>query len=158
MEPMIELEFVGEDAPSRAADLSHFLYLYKATYAAILEKFGDLSIDSAVGSYEGIAKDAVYILEDAQRGNRISTLFFSDLGDRDVTIAKIRKESPLLIALVAYGGVALVAAIIAGGDIEFNAFGVKIKARFNRLGDGIAAMRDAFQGKHRKPSKPKRRP
>ncbi len=157
MEPMIELEFVGEDAPSRATDLSYFLYLYKATYATILEKFGDLPIENAIESYEGITKDAAFLLEDAQKGHRISNSFFSDLGERDILIAKIRKESPLLITLVAFGGAALIAAIIAEGEIEIGGFGVKVKAKFNRLGDGIGALRDALQGKPRKPTKPKRR-
>jgi len=157
MEPTIELEFVGEEIPSRATELSYFLYLYKATYATILEKFGDLPVEKVIESYEGIAKDAAFVLEDAQKANRISSSFFSDLGERDLFVAKIQKESPLLITLVAFGGVALIAAIIAGGEIELGAFGVKVKAKFNRLGDGIGALRDALQGKPRVPKKPKRR-
>ena len=92
--PLIELEFVGEDALSRATDLSYFLYLYKATYATILEKFGNLPIENAIESYEGITKDTAFLLEDAQIGHRISNSFLSDLGERDIFIAKIQKGKP----------------------------------------------------------------
>lgn len=156
MESQIEVEFVGEDAPLRVTELSQFLYFYKSSYAILFDKFGDISIENIVDSYEGIAKDAAYLLENAQTNNRITSSFFYDLGERDIYIGQIKKESPLLITFVVFGSAALIAAIIAGGEIQVGGFGVKIKVKFNRLGDGIGALRDAFRGKPRKPYKPKR--
>lgn len=139
-----------EPGPVSVWEFGHFLYLFRATYAAAAERL----FEGQLNPYSS-AEELQYFAEKLRRE-------LSKMDDRQVGLLA-RKELPMDLGIVdisrrnpfeiVFTGIAIaiaVAVIISGGTVKVGPIRVKLPP----LGTGIAALRDAF-GKKQLP--PKRR-
>jgi hypothetical protein len=144
----VRAEIETAPGPISVWEFSHFLYLFRATYAAAVDymaQSGQIAFGVAGDESEGLA----VALREVLRGydsRQIVHLASKDLPG-DLTILHVTRRNPVSIE---FGGIPIalaVAVVLSGGSFKLGPLSVRLPP----LGTGIAALREAFGGK------PKRR-
>ena len=126
-----------------AADIAHFLFLFRGAYAAALPLGRNRSLKRASTDLDH--------LEIQLRSNlsklavsTIDGLFSRTLGDRAPIPERITHESPLVIVISGVLVALTLAVILSGGTVKFDFKLAKIEAVLPPIGDGIKKLRRAL--------------
>ena len=148
----LELYFENEVESTSINDLVDYFRYLKAMYS-YLEKNPDL-----IEKYEGKTIEEIYekrnniqneIHSHFEKSNKshfyISPSYQRHLGDHDIFIGNIKKQSPLSIVIESVGVLIVISAIISGGELDFG----RMRFKLNALGDGVKKFREAFHQRER---------
>jgi hypothetical protein len=138
------LSFEESEPTMSSQEFAYFLYLFRAAYGAALQ----------IVPWQGITPEMVAadpaqhsrrfyesILRGSFSGDSVDKWFSEDLGEAELLIRKINKESPLIIWWDATIMTALVLAVIlAGGEVDLAKGRFKLKS----LGHAIKELREAL--------------
>jgi len=120
-------------------DIAEFLFLFRATYAAAVQKSKSNAAMNLESAQELADRSREYL---ASLGvKQLDRLFYRDIREYPLTTRRISQESPLEIVLEG-AAIAIVAALIIGGG-KFKAINI-FEAELAPLGDGIKKLRDAL--------------
>jgi hypothetical protein len=134
------LIFEESESAISSQELAHFLYLFRAAYGAAFQNL----------PWDGVTAEMV--LADPRRyhmellkytaGNvlYLDECFNADLGERELFVTKINKESPLMIWWTGVMTVLVFAVILSGGEVDLP----RGKFKLRSLGKGIKDLLDAF--------------
>ncbi len=138
-EKKLELVFSKEAIAIRANDLQGFLFYFNMYYLKLIEEYSIKDLNKLMNYEYLIKQNFVFTNEDYYYYSK--KLY----NNNDLLIFEIEKRSPLKIV---FGGtmIALALAIIlAGGNVEFNASKLTIKATINKsLGESLLDLKKVF--------------
>ena len=125
--------FVGEMPKLRMNELSNFFYYLRVTYAIAYEFLSNFEEERILRDPKLIeGKFREHLLGYRTQYTR-SKYFLGDLGEVELLITKIRKESPFEIWVMGQITALVLAVIIAGGTVDLK----NMKFTLNPLGDGL---------------------
>ena len=141
------LMFVEEGQPD-AADVGHFMFLYRGAYAAAAGQLRAADRKLWHERLPALEKRVRTHLEGLDL-TEMGRLFSADLGDRSVAVRRLAVESPLEIVMVGIAAALAVAVILSGGTVKFDAKTGSFEAALPALGEGIRKLREALAPKTR---------
>ena len=145
MDDSARLIFVEEGQPN-AADVGHFMFLYGGVYAVAVNQlsFGDVpEWQSSLPVLEKRLRRHLDSLALIDTG----TLFSQDFHAMGLTVKRLSVESPLVIVMSGIGVALVMAVILSGGTIKFDAKSGAFEATMPALGEGIGKLREALARK-----------
>jgi len=152
MNNSIEVVFIEDrEKVLKVSELSEFLYNLKVFYSVAFEKFGEkFDVEEHPERIVNIANDIAQRLKTGKYFHflyryRKDDFFRKNLGDKDVFIAKIYKESPLTIWFIGVSTILVAAFIISGGEIEISTVPPKIRIRMPSIAEGLEKIKDVFK-------------
>lgn len=122
-------------------DLAEFLTLFRTAYA-IGTYFRHLSFQELIDQQDRLRGQLTEVLQSGSRRDLEHEFFNQPLGDDELQIIEIKKESPLEIFV---GGSLLLltfGVILSGGEISYE--NGKLRCKLPPLGQGIKRLRTAF--------------
>lgn len=131
--------FHGTDGSIDTWELNRFLYLLRVAYVVMVEKERE---DKAL-SWEEFRWSAAGRTEFSHRsysGLILARIYDTDLGEEELRIEKISKQSPLEISFTAIVACLAAAVVLSGGKADLK----NLKFEVPPLGDGIRKLREAF--------------
>lgn len=143
----IELVFTEEGDEFTVTELVNYLTYLRSIYAYVQKKPELIVDDTEINRLNNLANFKSYedkFINSGFSENSSKRYYKKDLGEKDVFISTITKQSPLAIALVGLGGALITAIILSGGKLDLKAFGVRLKFKLNSLGDGISKIQDVI--------------
>ena len=143
------LSFADEVPKLKMNEFSNFLYYFRVTYAIACEflgEFKELKPEQLLGDTSEIEKKfREYLLNFSQPYAR-TKYFLGDMGDAELLITRISKDSPIMIWIVGLVTALVMAVIIAGGEVDLRS----LKFKLNPLGEGLTKLREAFRTREEK--------
>lgn len=145
----IEIHFSKESDRFALNELASYLQHIKSIYAYLqknprLVGFQALPEDSnaLVNLSENVEDQLVSLGFDEGYSSRY---YKQDLGDNEIFISRITKQSPLVVTLVGTGVFLAAAVVISGGKVDTRILGAKVKIEINALGDGLEKLQKVFE-------------
>lgn len=141
------LRFVDDGEPD-PADVGHFMFLFRAAYAAAVGRLRPADQSSWPVKLPSLELRLRTYLEGLDLADTTG-LFSAELGKQGLSVRRLAVESPLDIILVGTGAALALAVILSGGTVKFDAKTGSFEASLPALGDGIRKLREAFAPKSR---------
>ena len=136
----IEIEIKGEEGLLKANQLANFLYYFRAAYFVAVDRFGNVPVDQLRGHELYFRSEMQKAIAESLNRRKVWELCFADLGDNELLVNAISRNSPYKILSMGLITALVLAVIVSGGEVDlYNG-----KFVLNPLGEGIAALRDAF--------------
>ncbi|MFZ6050753.1 hypothetical protein [Halocola ammonii] len=154
VKPNHELEtvliFGKEGKDFRLDDLAEFLRHLKGVYGYLLNKpelFQDFLLYDTAKEDQRLSQLSqqlpILLEKEGLSKNSITRYYNKDLGDSELFISQIRKQSPLMIT-ISVASLALVGAVIlSGGKLNISLSGIKVE--LNAIGDGLKKFHEFVQ-------------
>ncbi|MDI5921358.1 hypothetical protein QLQ86_11230 [Halomonas sp. LR5S13] len=135
----LEVVIETDGNPIDVAELTEFLYHFRALYAAALHVD---SSDDDFPNYEGLRpliNEVELELKDLDWRD-ITSLAYADLGDKTLGIVDIKRDNPLTIVFSGVAIILAIAVVVSGGKYKLGPLSVELPP----LGEGISKLRQAF--------------
>ena len=124
-----------------AKDLGEYLYYLRVLYGIAIHLFPEADPHTVLVERERVHANVQEYLEKNGIDAVMRDSYASDLGDFELVISKLRKESPFEIILAGSLVALVVAAIISGGEVDFKVAKFKLKP----IGDGLGKLKRLFK-------------
>lgn len=153
---IIFLEELKEEKAVKVYDLSYYLYLVKALYTFlyktdniyIKDMLKDIHYDIVKNAYVDKKKCSIiikFIRSGKLTPSKMYDYFTVDLGEDDLYIKEIRKDSPLTIWFAGAASLMIIAFIISGGEFELSLTPPRIKVKMSGIGVGLEKIKELFK-------------
>jgi|GEM_PF-3999656 len=122
-----------------AVNLAEFLYFFSAVYGAAT-KLNELPAERIIARRHDFARDFSAFLHSEYSAAGVGTLISESLGEQQLIITKVKKESPLEFWFMGVSSALVIAVVLSGGEVDL----LKGKFKLPALGEGVRKLKQAF--------------